>query len=123
MTMAAMREAEFCILQLAMPGRPVRDVGVILFNDEQVALKLADQWEEFADEEYWEVLELTESHLRKLAEEMEPAQFVASLEDSLSNVFRLGARETVTANRLDRRLEMLFAKYVEGGRQVPLYAL
>jgi hypothetical protein len=82
-----------------------------------------------AEPEDIEVLEALEEDIRSHAAEMGAEAFLQSLEDSLSNVVRVGERHSVEVDAFSRVLDRLFDRHVEKiavepfRTHVPLYSL
>lgn len=108
-----LHKAQCCFLQVALPGRPPENAGVLLLDPETDALylKLRRDWEQFAGEEE-DVLALLEEDLRGKAKEMGGERVLEWLEENLSNLLRITAREQVVAGDFDARLRGLYKAYV-----------
>jgi len=102
--------AEYAILQADLPGRPIRNIGVIWFAPAEGTLRfrLAENWDQIAGEDDQEVLESLAQDFSRKVQEFGPEGFLAWLEDSLSNALRLTARRPA-----ERTLDELFAEHVE----------
>lgn len=125
------REGTYVLLEAALPGRPLRNIGVILVDsaEDRGWVRLREGYEDLANPDEAEVLEALEEDLRaKLAENGAEA-FLRSLEDSLSNAVRVGERETVAVDAFTRVLDRLYREHVETTAvqpfrtHVPLYSL
>jgi SOS-response transcriptional repressor LexA len=114
-TVVEMNRAEYVVLQLALPGRPVSNVGVYLLDAsaDRGHLRLKPDWETVAGEDDREVLERLEDDLRQVAEEMGGKAFLAYLEDSFSNVIQLTQREALNVGGYARALARLYERHVE----------
>lgn len=129
------RKAEYLLLQLALPGRPAVNAGVLLFDPEEgrLALKLREDWDELAEPEDAEVLSYLAGDLEQKAAELGGPKLLKILEDSLSNVLRLTDRTAIVAADFERALGRLFERHVAGIRELanvlpfvthlPLYSL
>ncbi|MEK7409153.1 MAG: S24 family peptidase [Acidobacteriota bacterium] len=129
------RKAEYLLLELALPGRPLARAGVLLFDPaaDQLRVKLRQDWSGLADPEDAELAACLEEDLARQAEDLGAARLLAMLEDSLSNTLRITGRQAVVAGDLDRAVERLFERQVLGLREpakilpfvthVPVYSL
>jgi len=125
------REGTYVLLEAALPGRPPRNIGVILIDasGDRGWVRLRERYDELADPDDAEVLEALEEDIRgKLAEDGAEA-FLRSLEDALSNVVRVGERQAVAVDAFTRVLDRLYTEHVETvavqpfRTHVPLYSL
>ena len=125
------REGTYVLLEAALPGRPPRNIGVILIDasGDRGWVRLRERYDELADPDDAEVLEALEEDIRgKLAEDGAEA-FLRSLEDALSNVVRVGERQAVAVDAFTRVLDRLYKEHVETvavqpfRTHVPLYSL
>jgi phage repressor protein C with HTH and peptisase S24 domain len=109
------RKGECLFLQLALPGAPVANAGVLLIDPAQdrLYLKLRRDWDQIAEPDDAEVLEALEDDLARKAREMGAARCLAYLEDTLSNILRLTAREAVQAADFDGRLKRLYREHIQ----------
>jgi len=125
------RQGEYVRLQLALPGRPVEDVGVLLLDPAsgRSRLRLRARWDELADPEDAAYLAAIDADFRLKIEEAGAAAFLESLEDSLSHVLRVSEREVVAVDSFSRVADQLFEKHVEKlpvaefRTHLPLYTL
>src|SRR5579859_956356 len=106
---------EYLLLVLALPGEPERNIGVFLRDSEtgQVYPRVRDHWEEIRDPEEAEWLQALGDDFDAKIGEMGGDKFLRTLEDSLSNVLRLGPRVAVTVADFRRTLERLYEEHVE----------
>src|ERR1700761_2550302 len=83
----------YVLLEAHLPEQPARNIGVYLLDPtaDRLWLKMRGEFE--GDDV--EVLAALEADIRARAAEMGAQAFLASLEDSLSNVVRVGERQTV----------------------------
>lgn len=130
--LAMAREGQYAVLQAALPGRPLRNIGVLLLNPAggRVQLRLVSRFEGIADPEDREVLELLEDDLRARASEIGGEEFFHYLEDTLSNTLRITDREAVRIDHtFGHTLERLYSRHVEPvavapfATHLPLYSL
>ena len=94
------RNAQYWVLELAPPGRPRVNAGVLLLDgaSDQLYLRLRRDWELLADSEDAEVLAHLEADLRRRSRETGGGQLLRSLEDTLSNTLRIADAETALAD-------------------------
>lgn len=96
--------AEYCVLELAHPGEPRLPIGVLLFQpaSETLEFRLREDYRELditeEDEEYLEAL--PQDFARQLSERG-ALNFLAELENSLSNFLLISGREPAGAASLD----------------------
>lgn len=124
---------EFVLLQLALPGQPLHDVGVLLVDADpdsrRHALRLRSRWDDLADPEDAEVLSALARDLEDKIAEMGPRRLLESLEDSLSHVVRVSGREAVVVDSFTRVADRIFERHVEKPQihkfrtHLPLYTL
>ena len=130
------RKAQYAVLELALPGRPKANAGVLLLDPStgQLLLKLSRDWAEVAEPEDAEVLSHLEEDLAQRAKETGGGDLLGYLEETLSNALRISPRETIAVGNLQKALERLYARHVEGERggvaevrrfetHLPLYSL
>jgi phage repressor protein C with HTH and peptisase S24 domain len=108
------REASYSILEVALPGRAPEPAGVLLYDptEERLEVRLRRDWEELAEPEDVEVLELIEADLAAKVAEMGPAQVLEQLEETLSNVLRISGRETVVLGSFEATLNRLYRETI-----------
>ncbi len=122
---------EFLILSLALPGRPVTPIGVLLFDpkNNELQLKLREDFQALgADEDDQEYLACLEADFQFRIRETGAAAFLEALEDSLSGLLRISDRESVAVVNPSRTLQRLFDTHVDARirkyvTHVPLYSL
>lgn len=122
------RRGEYSLLQFAWPGRPVRNIGVMLLDpdSDRLFLRLAEPDAGDPDPEYSAALE---EGLREAARETGPAAFRAWCEDTLSGVLLITGHEAVEVDSFTRVLERLYSRHVERvavkpyETHLPLYGL
>lgn len=109
------RAGQCVLLRLALPGRPVHDVGVLLLDPSsgRLHLRLRSHWDDLADADDAEYLAALDEDFRQKVEEMGGQRFLESLEDSLSNILLLTDRETVAVDSFSRVADQLFERHVE----------
>ena len=92
-------------------------------------LRMRPSYDGLAESEDGEVLEALEDDIRSRAAEMGAEAFLQSIEDSLSNVVRVGERQNVEVDAFSRVLDRLFDRHVEKiavepfRTHIPLYSL
>jgi SOS-response transcriptional repressor LexA len=119
------------LLEAHLPDQPPRNIGVLLIDPaaDRAWLRLRANYQELAEPEDAEVLQALEEDLRARAAEMGAEALLQSLEDSLSNVVRVGDRQTVEVDAFSRVLASLFDRHVEKitvqpfRTHVPLFSL
>jgi len=129
----ARARGEYVLLQLALPGEPVHDVGVLLVDvdpdSRRHAFRLRAHWEDLAGAEDAAYLAALERDFRDKIAEMGARRLLESWEDSLSHVLRVSERETVPVDSFSRVADRIFGRRVEEvpveqfHTHLPLYAL
>lgn len=101
-------------LQVALPGSPVQNAGVLLLDPEtdELHFKLRRDWDAIAPEDS-EILILLSNQVGKMVGEMGGKEFLAYAERTLSNILRVSERESVIAANLPARMERLYRENVE----------
>jgi len=124
------REGTYVLLETALPGRAVCNVGVLLIDpqSDRAWVRMRREWSEIADPEDAEVLEGIEEHIRQASAEIGAEAFLHGLEDTLSNTVRVGSRQLVEVDAFTRVIERLYREHVEPievhrfRTHVPLYS-
>ena len=113
--------ADYLLVELALPGRPVAPLGVMLFEpaSDRLLVKLRQDIEGLADPEDAEVLSELERDFALKIDEMGGRRFLDCLEDSLSNVVRVSPRRATEARSLPYALQQLFNQHVLGVAREP----
>jgi len=114
-TVVAAQQGELRLLEVALPGRRTEPCGVILFDPatQRLGLRLRRDWDALTgDEDDLDVLESLEEDLRQRAQEEGAAQFLARLEDSLSNTLRIGEPQPVLLGGFASTLNRLYERHV-----------
>jgi SOS-response transcriptional repressor LexA len=124
---------EYVLLQLALPGEPMHDVGVLLVDADpdsaQHALRLRTHWEDLAGPEDAAYLAALERDFEDKIAEMGPRRLLETWEESLSHVLRVSDREAVPVDSFSRVADHLFERHVEKiavqqfRTHLPLYSL
>ncbi|MDQ6704459.1 MAG: S24 family peptidase [Acidobacteriota bacterium] len=124
------RRAQFSLLELALPGERPIPIGVFLIDPESGNLdfKLREDWDDLAGAEDAEFLASLQDDFTLKAAEAGGEAFLASLEDSLSNILRVTEREPVIVSSFSQTLENLFTEHVDTRvrpfiTHLPLYSL
>ena len=130
---SARTRGEYVLLQLALPGEPVHDVGVLLVDADpdsaRHALRLRAHWEDLAGPEDAVYLAALERDFEDKIAELGPRRLLESWEDSLSNVLRVSPREAVPVDSFSRVADRIFERHVEKiavqrfRTHLPLYTL
>src|SRR5437868_7029693 len=102
--------ANFSVLQLALPAKSARNIGILLLDIETGRLykKLRRDWNAIADPDDVEVLELLDGDLEAKIGEMGGEAFLRSLEDTLSNSLLISERFAVSVPDFKTALNRLF---------------
>lgn len=124
------RTGECVFLQVALPGRPVENAGVLLLDPEtdQVHLRLRRDWDVIAGEDEVEVLELLADDLAAKARETGGRALLGYLSENLSHLLRVTDAETVQLSDFDARLNRLYQQHVAPSvlafrTHLPLYSV
>jgi phage repressor protein C with HTH and peptisase S24 domain len=132
---AGRQSGEFALLQVALPGAKPRNAGVFLLDPASGELytRMRGEWQDVSDADDRELLELLDLDIRLKAKEIGGAEFLRSLEDTLSNTLRITPRERVEVTGFAATLERLYAEHVEAHLQanairefvthLPMYSL
>jgi SOS-response transcriptional repressor LexA len=112
---AGRRQGTYVLLEAVLPGRVAQNVGVVLIDPESGRgwVRMRERYADLAEPEDVEVLEAIEEDLRGRMDEMGAERVLESLEDSLSNVLRVGDRQSVAVDAFTRVLDRLFEEHVE----------
>jgi phage repressor protein C with HTH and peptisase S24 domain len=127
----ANKSANFSLLQLALPGKSPRNIGIFLLDTEGGRLykKLRRGWKSIAGPEDVEILERLDEDFGARIEELGGEPFLRSLEDSLSNSLLITDRSDVMVSDFQTALDRLFEEHVQRTEvipfitHVPLYSL
>ncbi len=109
------RAAECLYLQVALPGLGLENAGVLLIDtaEDRLHHKLRRDWNEIAEPDDAEVLEALDDDLAAKAAEFGAERCVSYLEESLSNVLRISAREALQVVDFESRLRRLYRESVQ----------
>lgn len=113
MPVLSTHSASYTLLELALPGREPVAAGVLLHDPAQdrVFLRLRRDWAEIAAEEAG-ALSLVEADLAAKAQEFGAEGLLARLEDTLSNLLRIGERREILVTDFPRTLNHLYREHV-----------
>ena len=114
-------QGEYLIVELALPGGPQRNIGVLLRDAEsgQVYSKIRKEWQDVGDPEEAEWLEALDEDFEAKILEMGGDGFLQHLENSLSNALRLSERTAVVVDDFERTLARLYEEHVEAAEAEP----
>jgi hypothetical protein len=128
-SVAGTRTARYSLLTLELPGQEPLTAGVLLEDPaaDSVHIRLRRDWSQLAPEEA-EVLSLLEDDLVARATQMGAAEFLAQLEDTLSNAVRVSDRRETIVEDFPRALGRLYRQHVHTPAQpfvthLPRYSL
>jgi SOS-response transcriptional repressor LexA len=125
------RQGTYVILESALPGRAPSNIGILLLDPSSGRpwLRMRERFDDLADPEDAEVLEVLEADLRARLAESGAEAYLAWLEDRCSNVLRLSERQSVAVDAFSRVLDRLYIEHVEPlpverfRTHVPLFSL
>ena len=128
---SAKRQGTFVVLEAVLPERGSRNIGVLLLDPatDRAWVRLRQRYRDLAEEEDAEVLEALEEDLRTRAVSMGAEGLLGWLEDTASNVLRVGQRQSVEVDAFTRVADRLFDEHVEKVEvqpyrtHVPLFSL
>ncbi len=114
---SARKRGEYVLLQLALPGEPVHDIGVLLLDADEDstrhALRLRSHWDDLAEAEDTAYLAGLQQDFEDKIGEMGARRLLESWEDSLSHVLRVSEREAVDVDSFSRVADRIFERHVE----------
>lgn len=125
------RSGTYVLLEAALPGRGVRNIGVLLVDpsSDRAFFRVRPSFDDIADPEDAEVLDALADHIRDCASEMGTSAFLESLEDVASNSIRVTDRQTIEVDAFSRVVERLYSEHVDAvpvrqfETHVPLFSL
>jgi len=125
------RQGCYVLLEAALPGQSAENIGVLLIDvaADRGWVRLRPRFDDIAAPEDAEVLEALEPDIQRRLEEDGAQAYLQSLEDSLSNVLRVGDRQAVDVDAFTRVLDKLYSEHVEilevrpWVTHLPLYSL
>ena len=128
-SVAGTRAARYSLLTVELPGQEAATAGVLLEDPAAnfVHIRLRRDWDQLAPEEA-EVLSLLEDDLLARAAQLGAAEFLAHLEDTLSNTIRVSDRRQTIVEDFPRALGRLYRQHVHAAAQpfithLPRYSL
>ncbi len=126
-------EGQYVLLQLALPGQPVHDVGVLLVDADpestRHAFRVRTHWDDLAEPEDAAYLAALQNDLEDKIAELGARRLLESWEDSLSHVLRVSERQAVDVDSFSRVADRIFERHVEKlavdrfHTHLPLYTL
>ena len=130
-SISARKQGTYVILEAHLPGQSGRNIGVYLVDPAtgRLWLRMRGGFEDIAEVDDVDVLEALEGDIRARVAEVGAEAFLESLEDSLSNVVRVGERQSIEVDAFSRAVDGLFDEHVEKiavqpfRTHVPLYSL
>jgi SOS-response transcriptional repressor LexA len=125
------RAGTYVLLEAALPGRGVRNIGVLLIDPstDRAFFRVRPGFHDIADPDDAEVLDALADHIRHCASEMGASAFLESLEDVASNAIRVTERQTIKIDAFSRVVERLYSEHVDTvpvlqfQTHVPLFSL
>lgn len=113
MPAATMHTARFCLLSVCLPGIDETAAGVLLEDpaSDQLHVRLRRDWDLLAPDDA-DVLSALEDDLNARARESGAAAVLAHLEETLSNVIRIGERREIKVGDFDRALGRLYRDHI-----------
>ena len=128
---ARRRQGCYAVLEAVLPGHASENIGVLLIDPaaDRGWVRLRPQFDDIADAEDAEVLEALEDDIVRKLDEAGAEAYLRSLEDSLSNVVRIGERREVEVDAFSRVLDRLYREHVAEVEvrpfvsHLPLYSL
>ncbi len=127
----ARRQGTYVLLEAALPERPARPIGVLLIDPATGRgwIRLRESFDDMAAPEDAAVLEALVPDMQEHLAEAGAEPYLAWLEDTCSNVLRVGERQVVEVDAFTRVLDRLFDEHVEKAEvepyrtHVPLFSL
>ena len=110
------REVQYVILEVALPGRPKVNAGVLLLDPavDKAYVKFRSDWDEVEDEADRLLLESLGEDLQLKSEELAGEKFLRYFEDTLSNVLRITSRRRAECRHPVFTVNRLFNEHVLG---------
>ncbi|MBM3813253.1 MAG: S24 family peptidase [Acidimicrobiia bacterium] len=106
---------EFLLLEVSLPGRAAEAAGVLLYEaaGNLLDVRMRRDWDQIAEPEEGEVLELVERDLRDKIAEMGAGGVLGYIEETLSNSLRVSERQPVLiAGGFQATLNRLYRQFV-----------
>jgi len=127
----AINPGEFSLLQLSLPSKAVRNIGVLLLDPatDRLYKKLRSDWISLAGPEDAEVLSALDADFDTKIAEMGGEAFLKRLEEDLSHVLRITKRSDVSVPDFEKAVARLYEEHVQRTEiipfvtHVPLYSL
>jgi phage repressor protein C with HTH and peptisase S24 domain len=112
-SITARRQGTYVLLDAALPCQPTHAIGVLLIDGEtgRGYLRLRSRFDDLTDDT--EVLDALADDMPARLAELGGEPYLELLEDSLSNVLRVGERRQVAVDSFIRVLDRLFDEHVE----------
>jgi SOS-response transcriptional repressor LexA len=109
------RRGAYVLLEAHLPGRPPQNAGVLVLDPatDRAWVRFRPSFDDIADPDDAEVLEGLDAHFRSLIAESGAEAWLRGLEDTCSNVLRVGERREIAVDAFTRSLDHLFAEHVE----------
>ncbi len=113
-TILTPKQAICAYLEVALPGLPVRNAGVMLLDPatDELHFKIRRDWDAIAPEDA-DILEELSDDIARMVAKMGGKAFLEYMESTLSNILRISERETIVAANFPARLERLYRENVE----------
>ncbi len=110
----ATHTGQYAVIQVAVPGSPPVNAGILLLDPtgNHLHVRFRRDWQEIADEEDAEVLELLAGDIVSKAEEMGASELLAWMEDHLSNTIQISDRESVLVDSFETSAARLYKQHV-----------
>ena len=117
----AINPGKYSLLQLSLPSKPVRNIGIFLLDPATNRLykKLRSDWATLADPEDAEVLEALDADFDTKIAEMGGEAFLHSLEQDLSHTLQITNRSDVSAPDFQKALARLYEEHVQRTEVIP----
>lgn len=112
-TVTGMQLGYYSVVEIAVPGLPVENGGVLLVNPEsgRAYLRFRRDLADLNDEDS-ELLEELRDDLARKAEELGGPELLSWLEENASNFVRVTDRERVTVDTFERTLNRLYERLI-----------
>lgn len=113
MTLVATRNAEYSLIDVALPGRAPETAGVVVRDPSSgdFRIRFRRDWDAFAGDEA-EVLELLAAEFAERLSDRQGPDFLALCEEQFSHTLRITDRQPVLSADLDRTAERLYKQYI-----------
>jgi SOS-response transcriptional repressor LexA len=113
-TLIATTEAEYLLVEAALPGELPETIGVLLHDAQNARLefRLRRDWDQWMSEDDEEVFTHLGSEFSARLAALGPGEFLRRSEESFSHAVRLSERRKVLVDRFDRTLDRLYRQHV-----------